>query len=93
MHCSTLAWEIPWAEEPGGLQSTGPQRHIDRMSDSKWEPPGKLGFQLVMTCRGWLTHRSSAAHRHLMVMMGAWVAGTWEGPWDRSLISAQCSTI
>ena len=20
-HSSTLAWEIPWAEEPGGLQS------------------------------------------------------------------------
>ena len=25
--CSnTLAWEIPWIEEPGGLQSTGSQR-------------------------------------------------------------------
>ena len=22
-HSSTLAWKIPWAEEPGGLQSTG----------------------------------------------------------------------
>ena len=22
-HCSTLAWKIPWMEEPGGLQSTG----------------------------------------------------------------------
>ena len=22
---SVLAWEIPWTEEPGGLQSTGPQ--------------------------------------------------------------------
>ena len=25
-HSSTLAWKIPWAEEPGGLQSMGPQR-------------------------------------------------------------------
>ena len=25
-HPSILAWEIPWTEEPGGLQSTGPQR-------------------------------------------------------------------
>ena len=25
-HSSTLAWRIPWAEEPGGLQSTGLQR-------------------------------------------------------------------
>ena len=24
-HSSILAWEIPWAEEPGGLQSTGSQ--------------------------------------------------------------------
>ena len=23
---SILAWEIPWTEEPGGLQSTGSQR-------------------------------------------------------------------
>ena len=22
-HCSTLAWKIPWMEEPGRLQSTG----------------------------------------------------------------------
>jgi len=22
-HCSILAWQIPWAEEPGGLQSMG----------------------------------------------------------------------
>ena len=25
-HSSTLAWRIPWAEEPGGLQSRGSQR-------------------------------------------------------------------
>ena len=25
-HSSILAWEIPWSEEPGGLQSTGSQR-------------------------------------------------------------------
>ena len=25
-HSSTLAWKIPWMEEPGGLQSMGPQR-------------------------------------------------------------------
>ena len=25
-HCSTLAWRIPWTEEPGGLQSVGSQR-------------------------------------------------------------------
>ena len=25
-HSSTLAWEIPWTEGPGGLQSMGLQR-------------------------------------------------------------------
>ena len=25
-HSSILAWKTPWSEEPGGLQSTGPQR-------------------------------------------------------------------
>ena len=25
-HCSILAWEVPWAEEPGGLQSMRLQR-------------------------------------------------------------------
>ena len=25
-HSSVLAWKIPWTEEPGGLQSMGPQR-------------------------------------------------------------------
>ena len=27
-HSSILAWEIPWTEEPGGLQSMGLQRVI-----------------------------------------------------------------
>ena len=28
-HRSTLAWKIPWTEEPGGLQSKGLQRVRD----------------------------------------------------------------
>ena len=27
-HSSILAWEIPWTEEPGGLQSVGSQRIV-----------------------------------------------------------------
>ena len=26
IHSSILAWEIPWTEEPGGLQSMGLQK-------------------------------------------------------------------
>ena len=31
-HSSTLAWRIPWTEEPGGLQSMGSQSQT-RLSD------------------------------------------------------------
>ena len=37
-HSSTLAWEIPWAEEPGGLQSMGSQR-IRHDWATKQQPP------------------------------------------------------
>ena len=36
-HSSVFAWKIPWAEEPGGLQSMGPQRvgHDRALSTTK----------------------------------------------------------
>ena len=30
-HAGTLAWKIPWAEEPGGLQSMGLQKRTTRL--------------------------------------------------------------
>ena len=32
-HSSTLAWKIPWMEEPGRLQSTMPLKSRTRLSD------------------------------------------------------------
>ena len=32
-HSSILAWEIPWTEEPGGLQSMGSQMSQIGLSD------------------------------------------------------------
>ena len=32
-HSSTLAWQIPWMEEPGRLQSMGSQNSQRRLSD------------------------------------------------------------
>ena len=32
-HSSILAWEIPWTEEPGGLQSMGLQKSLTQLSD------------------------------------------------------------
>ena len=43
-HSSTLAWRIPWTEEPGRLQSTGLQRvgHDWVTSLSKWTEMGEF---------------------------------------------------
>ena len=32
-HSSTLAWKIPWMEEPGGLQSMGVAKSRRRLND------------------------------------------------------------
>ena len=65
-HSSTLAWEIPWTEEPGRLQSMGSLRvrhdlllftfmHWRR----KWQPtqvflPGESqGQESLVGCRLW----------------------------------------
>ena len=44
-HSSTLAWQIPWREEPGRLQSMGVAKSRTRLSDftfmhwrRKWQP-------------------------------------------------------
>ena len=34
-HSSILVWEIPWIEEPGGLQSMGSQKSQIQPSDYK----------------------------------------------------------
>ena len=36
-HSSVLAWEIPWTEEPGGLQSIWSQKSWTRLS--AWHVP------------------------------------------------------
>ena len=36
-HSSSLAWRIPWMEEPGGLQSVGSQRvRHDLATKQQW---------------------------------------------------------
>ena len=35
-HSSVLVWEIPWTEEPGGLQSMGSQRVGHNWVTSRW---------------------------------------------------------
>ena len=65
-HSSTLAWKIPWMEEPGRLQSIGVAEGRTRMSDftfthwrRKWQPtpvflPGESqGQGSLVGCRLW----------------------------------------
>ena len=65
-HSSTLAWKIPWAEEPGGLQSMGSHDSAISLSlftlmhwSRKWQPtpvflPGESqGRQSLVGCRLW----------------------------------------
>ena len=33
MHSNILAWEVPWTEESGGLQSMGSQSEWTQLSD------------------------------------------------------------
>ena len=47
-HSSILAWEIPWTEEPGGLQSMGSQRvGHDFMINTHWAV--RLSFWLFLS--------------------------------------------
>ena len=46
-HSSNLAWEIPWTEEPGGLQSIGLQR---AGQDSVTKLPWIMNFY-ALTCK------------------------------------------
>ena len=52
-HSNILAWKIPWAEEPDGLQSMGSQSQTNRASTHAHRPSERLGF------RPWLSPLSA----------------------------------
>ena len=41
-HSSILAWEIPWIEEPGRLQSMGLRKSRTQLTDRACTQPGPL---------------------------------------------------
>ena len=43
-HSSTLAWKIPWTEEPGMLQSLGSQRVGHNRSDAAAATAGDMAL-------------------------------------------------
>ena len=61
-HPSVLAWEIPWTEEPGGLQSMGSQRAgHDWATNSHFRLPVSLNARhntgLLQAVGSWLLQK------------------------------------
>ena len=51
-HSSTLAWKIPWTEEPGRLQSMGSQKSRTRLSD--------FTFTFMYGCESWTIKKAES---------------------------------
>ena len=49
-HSSILDWEIPWTEEPGGLQSVGSQKESDTTRATKQQHSYTLPISLLKCC-------------------------------------------
>ena len=68
-HSSTLAWEIPWMEEPGRLQSLGSRGGRTRLSDFTFT------FHFHALEKEMVTHSSMLAWR--IPGTGAWWAAVY----------------
>ena len=44
IHSSVLAWEMPWTEEPGALQSMGSQRVRHNLVTKPQQPESSSSF-------------------------------------------------
>ena len=65
-HSSSLAWKIPWMEEPGSLQSMGLQRirHDWVIPLSLLEGVDRNG---ILNCDGHIFKISNAEHGHMIL--------------------------
>ena len=63
-HSSILAWEIPWTEEPGGLQSMGSQRVT-------------LAWRILWTGEPGGLQSMGAAKSRTQLSTHAWQASAW----------------
>ena len=92
-HSSTLAWKIPWVEEPGGLQSMG-SRRVGHWATSlslftfmhwrrKWQPtplflPGESqGRGSLVGCRLWGRTESDMTEETEQPQQQLWSRVTW----------------
>ena len=106
-HSSTLAWKIPWTEEPGGLQSMGSLSRA-RLNDftftfmhwrRKWQPtpaflPGESqGQRSLVGCRLWGRTESDTTEATQQQQQQCWTLG-WLSPSTRALRAvSQITTV
>ena len=100
-HSSTLAWRIPWTEEPGGLQSTGSQR-----VGHNWVTNTFFFLPISQSCKVpfWqMVYQSSLSTNLCVLMLGPrnnWIPGPmgmWvfchfvEMAWTKGFLKEACS--
>ena len=73
-HSSTLAWKIPWTEEPGWLQSMGSQR-VRR----DW-----TGVTLFFPALGWIHTCKSETKTCFSTELGSNYMKTWKQMWKEN---------
>ena len=77
-HISILAWRIPWTEEPGGLQSMGPQRiGHDRVTEHIHIDPRHSLHLRHQHCSGLLS--SPLAQRLFWAACLVYISGSQDG--------------
>ena len=82
-HFSFLTWEIPWTEEPGGLQSMGLQRvghdwvikqqHINRSDHPLWEA-NPLEWVAISFSNAWKWKVKVKLLSHVWLLATPWTA-------------------
>ena len=79
-HSSILAWEIPWTEEPGRLQSMGLQRVRRNWSDFSMH--ACISIKFLQTILGWYPHvtdRNLRLQEGILLWSGGARIWTWAG--------------
>ena len=72
-HSSTLAWKVPWTEEPGGLQSMGSQRVGHDGAHTNSDGIGCIWCPGWQEDGGWSVHKVSGERGG----MPEWMEQTW----------------
>ena len=95
-HSSIFAWEIPWTEKPGRLQSMGPQRvghdwagtkstySLFAVTEQKKTTSAEHGWLWRKGSSACLTNNSSACQDRFLPQEGLWKASP--SGWPLSLI-------